>query len=69
MTEGLRGAGVRPKLQWRNRLARGTYMAVRAERCRGCEFDPHLEQFLIFLLPIYKFILINQPKHLCHLKE
>ena len=61
MTEGLRGAGVRPKLQWRNRLARGTYMAVRAERCRGCEFDPHLEQFLIFSYQfINLFLLINR---------
>ena len=32
-------------LQWRNWLAHGTYMTV-LERCRGCEFEPHLEQFL-----------------------
>lgn len=31
------------ELQWRNRLARGTYTAVHAEQCRGCEFEPHLE--------------------------
>ena len=30
--------------QWLNRLERGTYKAVQDERCRGCEFEPHLEQ-------------------------
>lgn len=36
------GSGTQ-QLQWRNRLARGTYTAVHAEQCRGCEFEPHLE--------------------------
>src|SRR4029434_8574435 len=31
-------------LQWRNRSARGTYKVVQVEQCRGCEFEPHLEQ-------------------------
>ena len=30
-------------LQWRNRLAHGTYRQYK-ELCRGCEFEPHLEQ-------------------------
>ena len=30
-------------LQWRNRLAHGTYRQY-IEKCRGCEFEPHLEQ-------------------------
>lgn len=50
-TEGPRDARVRPKLQWRNRLARGTYIAVQAEQCRGCEFDPHLEQ--LFFISVF----------------
>ena len=29
-------------LQWRNRLAHGTYRQYK-EICRGCEFEPHLE--------------------------
>ena len=32
-----------PQLQWRNWLAHGTYMTVHG-LCRGCEFEPHLEQ-------------------------
>ncbi len=32
-------------LQWRNRLAHGTYRQYR-ELCRGCEFEPHLEHVL-----------------------
>ena len=35
------------QLQWRNWLAHGTYTAVRG-RCRGCEFEPRLEQLLWF---------------------
>ena len=31
------------RLQWRNRLAHGTYRQYK-ELCRGCEFEPHLEQ-------------------------
>ena len=31
-------------LQWRNRLAHGTYRQY-IEKCRGCEFEPHLEQY------------------------
>ena len=33
------------RLQWRNRLAHGTYKTVTRvlEKCRGCEFEPHLE--------------------------
>lgn len=34
-------------LQWRNWLAHGTYKTVRG-RCRGCEFEPRLEQPLWF---------------------
>ena len=30
------------RLQWRNRLAHGTYRQYK-EICRGCEFEPHLE--------------------------
>ena len=33
-------------LQWRNRLAHGTYRQYN-ELCRGCEFEPHLEQVLL----------------------
>ena len=35
------------KLQWRNRLAHGTYttVSVYKKRCRGCEFEPHLEHY------------------------
>ena len=33
-------------LQWRNRLAHGTYRQCN-EECRGCEFEPHLEQHLL----------------------
>lgn len=39
------------QLQWRNRLARGTYKTVARGRCRGCEFEPHLEQLLPLLRP------------------
>ena len=35
-------------LQWRNRLAHGTYRQYN-ELCRGCEFEPHLEQVLLGL--------------------
>ena len=35
------------ELQWRNWLAHGTYMTVLSEKCRGCEFEPHLEQLLL----------------------
>jgi hypothetical protein len=35
-------------LQWRNRLAHGTYRQYN-ELCRGCEFEPHLEQVLLEL--------------------
>ena len=34
-------------LQWRNRLAHGTYRQSN-EKCRGCEFEPHLEQVILF---------------------
>ena len=33
--------------QWRNRLARGTYNSSTSEKCRGCEFEPHLEQIIL----------------------
>ena len=37
------------QLQWRNWLAHGTYTTVH-ELCRGCEFEPRLEQLVwIFL--------------------
>ncbi len=32
------------QLQWRSRLAHGTYMTVTYEECRGREFEPRLEQ-------------------------
>ena len=35
-------------LQWRNRLAHGTYRQYK-EICRGCEFEPHLEQDILLL--------------------
>ena len=34
------------QLQWRNRLARRTYMTD-TEICGGCEFEPHLEHNFI----------------------
>ena len=34
-------------LQWRNRLAHGTYRQCN-EKCRGCEFEPHLEQVFLW---------------------
>jgi hypothetical protein len=34
------------RLQWRNRLAHGTYRQYK-ELCRGCEFKPHLEQHIL----------------------
>ena len=37
-------------LQWRNRLAHGTYRQYMNEKCQGCEFEPHLEQAYIFSL-------------------
>ena len=42
-------------LQWRNRLAHGTYRQYK-EICRGCEFEPHLEQQR-FLLREKSFLL------------
>ena len=36
-------------LQWRNRLAHGTYRQYK-ELCRGCEFEPHLEQQSFLLI-------------------
>ena len=41
-------------LQWRNRLAHGTYRQYE-EICRGCEFEPHLEQD--FCVPSFKKIM------------
>ena len=42
-------------LQWRNRLAHGTYRQYN-EICRGCEFEPHLEQdFLAKLVYVKKY--------------
>ena len=38
------------RLQWRNRLAHGTYRQYEYEQCRGCEFEPHLEQLNILLV-------------------
>ena len=35
-------------LQWRNRLAHGTYRQY-FEKCRGCEFEPHLEHVILCL--------------------
>ena len=35
--------------QWRNRLAHGTYRQYK-ELCRGCEFEPHLEQQSFLLI-------------------
>ena len=43
------------RLQWRNRLAHGTYRQYK-ELCRGCEFEPHLEQQR-FLLREKSFLL------------
>ena len=44
------------ELQWRNRSARGTYTTVTCTKtCRGCEFEPHLEQALA-LLNIVKYL-------------
>ena len=43
------------RLQWRNRLAHGTYRQYK-ELCRGCEFEPHLEQ-QPFLLREKSFLL------------
>ena len=37
------------RLQWRNRLAHGTYRQY-IELCRGCEFEPHLEQQSFLLI-------------------
>ena len=37
------------RLQWRNRLAHGTYRQYK-ELCRGCEFEPHLEQQSFLLI-------------------
>ena len=42
-------------LQWRNRLAHGTYRQY-IEKCRGCEFEPHLEQYVLRVLLLYSKI-------------
>ena len=49
-------------LQWRNRLAHGTYRQYK-ELCRGCEFEPHLEQHVFergYLLTYRKILFIEQ---------
>ena len=46
-------------LQWRNRLAHGTYRQYK-EICRGCEFEPHLEQ--AFLHSLKKIKMANRKK-------
>ena len=43
-----------PQPQWRNRSARGTYTTV-YERCRGCEFEPHLGQTLLSWVTTYQW--------------
>ena len=43
-------------LQWRNRLAHGTYRQCN-EECRGCEFEPHLEQVFFYTKKVICIIL------------
>ena len=50
-------------LQWRNRLAHGTYRQCN-EECRGCEFEPHLEQHL--LIQKSRYFIVNWPDNCLH---